>query len=397
MRAIWSDTREVIPDVRVRAEGIHFQKVDTAEDVYGPFMKGLDYPKYHESVLSPEVPNFEARKEKVLHEHRHEQPEVRFCLEGAAVFEVRSTDDRFMHCTVEPGDLLIIPAHRYHRFFLTDTPYIRHLLFSKSRGADGQVVPEYRNGGPKGEAKAAKSRYEEYTRYDELLALLPAPEKRVTPDELLFIVPHLTTALWLEVLLDDVSRAVQLIDEDRVLEAGDLFARAAAVEKLLTAEIEIGEKIPPSEFAEMRYNSYSGNGGDSPGFRRLIGLGDVIRPPLERLWARRGVEPAAILREPAKYYDLHLLLRGIYELDGSVRAWRYMHHRLSERHLGPGSVSRRGRPVGALLEGAQSSLVPELWGAITRFTSTVNDEAERARASGCPFHVAPKEEIHGVR
>jgi len=271
------------------------------------------------------------------------------------------------------------------------------LLFSKARGADGQVVPHYRNGGPKGEAKAAKSRYEEYTRYDELLALLPAREKRVTRDELLFFVAHLTTALWLEALLDDVSRAVALIDEDRVLEAGDLFARAAAVEKLITAELEINEKIPPSEFAEMRHNAYAGSGGDSPGFRRLMSLGDVIRPSLERLWARRGAPPAAVLREPAKHYDLHLLLRGIYELDGWIRSWCYMHHRLSERHLGPGSVSRKGRPVGALLERVQTSIVPELWGEITRFTSAMNDEADRARATGCPFHVAPKEESHGVR
>jgi len=367
MRAIWSDTQEVIPETRVRAEGIHFQKVDTDPEVYRGFMAGLDYPKYHESILHPGVPDYEKRADKVVHEHCHEQPEVRFCLEGAGVFEIRSTDDLWMKCTVEPGDLLIIPARRYHKFYLAENAYIRHLMFSKTRGADGQVVPQYRN-----PTKEPKTRYEEYTRYDELLALLPAADKRISRDHLLFFVPHLTTALWLEVLLEDVSHAVKLIDEGRVLEAGDLLARAAIIEKLLVSELEIGERIPPSEFAELRHKAYAGNGGDSPGFRRLLEVGKTIAPAVERLCARREVDVVTVLREPADHYDLHLLLRAIYELDGWIRTWRYAHFRLAERHLGPEAVSMKGRPVSMLLEGAELRIVPELWSAITDFTNATN-------------------------
>ena len=367
MRAIWSDTQEVIPETRVRAEGIHFQKVDTDPEVYRGFMAGLDYPKYHESILHPGVLDYEKRADKVVHEHCHEQPEVRFCLEGAGVFEIRSTDDLWMKCTVEPGDLLIIPARRYHKFYLAENAYIRHLMFSKTRGADGQVVPQYRN-----PTKEPKTRYEEYTRYDELLALLPAADKRISRDHLLFFVPHLTTALWLEVLLEDVSHAVKLIDEGRVLEAGDLLARAAIIEKLLVSELEIGERIPPSEFAELRHKAYAGNGGDSPGFRRLLEVGKTIAPAVERLCARREVDVVTVLREPADHYDLHLLLRAIYELDGWIRTWRYAHFRLAERHLGPEAVSMKGRPVSMLLEGAELRIVPELWSAITDFTNATN-------------------------
>ncbi|WP_394827932.1 tryptophan 2,3-dioxygenase family protein [Pendulispora albinea] len=368
MRAVWSDTDDVIPETRVRAEGIHFQKVDTVPEIWRPFMEALDYPKFHESTLSPEVPDFEARTQKVIREHCHEQPEVRFCLEGEGVFEIRSTDDRFMKCTVEPGDLLIIPARRYHRFYLTERAYIRHLMFSKVRGADGQVVPQYR--APKD--PIPPTRYEEYTRYAELLALLPPADERIVPDQLLFFVPHLTTALWLEVLLDDVARAVAAMHGDRLAEAGDRVARAVMVEKLLVAQLELSERITPKDFAVLRQKAYAGNGADSPGFRRLLEVGKSLAPAVERICARRGVDIVTVLREPSAHYDVHVLLRSIFELDGWIRTWRYAHFRLAERQLGPEALSKQGRPVAALLEGAEFRIVPELWSAVTKFTEEMS-------------------------
>jgi 1,2-dihydroxy-3-keto-5-methylthiopentene dioxygenase len=46
-----------------------------------------------------------------------------------------------MRVTVEPGDLLVVPKDRHHRFFLTDSKQIRCVrLFQDSAG----WVPHYR-------------------------------------------------------------------------------------------------------------------------------------------------------------------------------------------------------------------------------------------------------------
>lgn len=62
-------------------------------------------------------------------------------LEGAGVFDIRSSDDRWMRVVVEPGDLLVVPARRYHRFELTEARTIRCVrLFQDMSG----WVPHYR-------------------------------------------------------------------------------------------------------------------------------------------------------------------------------------------------------------------------------------------------------------
>ena len=62
-------------------------------------------------------------------------------LEGEGIFDIRSRDDRWMRVKVEEGDLIVVPAKRYHRFELTETKTIRCVrLFQDQSG----WVPVYR-------------------------------------------------------------------------------------------------------------------------------------------------------------------------------------------------------------------------------------------------------------
>lgn len=83
------------------------------------------YVEDDEVALSKETPNLEAICAKFDKEHRHTLDEVRFVVEGEGIFDVRDTSDRWVRIVVEAGDLIIIPANRYHRFFLTDSKKIR--------------------------------------------------------------------------------------------------------------------------------------------------------------------------------------------------------------------------------------------------------------------------------
>lgn len=94
--------------------------------------------------LEPETPGLDELCEKFRGEHLHSDDEVRFVLSGEGVFDLRSADDRWLRVQVGAGDLLVVPAGLYHRFFLTDRRQIRCVRLFKDR--DGWT-PKYRDAG----------------------------------------------------------------------------------------------------------------------------------------------------------------------------------------------------------------------------------------------------------
>ncbi len=60
-------------------------------------------------------------------EHLHEDPEVRFIIDGSGYFDVRSNDDMWFRILVEKGDFIKIPAGLYHRFTIDEHKYIKAL------------------------------------------------------------------------------------------------------------------------------------------------------------------------------------------------------------------------------------------------------------------------------
>ena len=106
------------------------------------------YVDQDEVSLSKETPNLEAICAKFDKEHYHTLDEVRFVVDGEGIFDVRDTNDQWVRIEVGAGDLIIIPANKYHRFYLTATKTIRCVrLFLNNEG----WAPLYR------EAEVAKA------------------------------------------------------------------------------------------------------------------------------------------------------------------------------------------------------------------------------------------------
>jgi 1,2-dihydroxy-3-keto-5-methylthiopentene dioxygenase len=91
--------------------------------------------------LRPDTPDLDALCAKFADEHLHTDDEVRYVLQGEGIFDIRSADDRWMRVTVEQGDLIVVPANRHHRFFLTESRQIRCVRLFKDRGG---WTPVYR-------------------------------------------------------------------------------------------------------------------------------------------------------------------------------------------------------------------------------------------------------------
>jgi 1,2-dihydroxy-3-keto-5-methylthiopentene dioxygenase len=147
VHASWLEGERAPIDARTLSdEGVTYERVSLAleerEAAIEAFAQKHGYVARDEVALGPDTPNLEAICAKFVDEHLHTEDEVRLVLEGEGVFDIRSRDDRWMRVTVTPGDLIVVPRDRHHRFFLTDAKRIRCVrLFQDASG----WVPHYRD------------------------------------------------------------------------------------------------------------------------------------------------------------------------------------------------------------------------------------------------------------
>ena len=143
MRLSWLDSDAAISEDELGRAGVHYERLPLGD--YQGALERLKVARGYVTQdiveLQPSMPNLQAVCDKFKPEHLHRDDEVRFVLEGEGIFDIRTRDDRWMRVEVEAGDLIVVPADLYHRFFLTDRQQIRCVrLFKDAAG----WVPEYR-------------------------------------------------------------------------------------------------------------------------------------------------------------------------------------------------------------------------------------------------------------
>ncbi|NJK32471.1 MAG: cupin domain-containing protein [Deltaproteobacteria bacterium] len=148
MQLTWIEPRSDYPELdleHLRRSGVTYERLVLDADDFQPALDELKaargYVEQDIVELHPQTDNLAALCAKFADEHLHTDDEVRFVLAGAGIFDIRDDADRWMRVTVEPGDLIVVPADRYHRFFLTDAKQIRCVRLFKDRGG---WVPVYR-------------------------------------------------------------------------------------------------------------------------------------------------------------------------------------------------------------------------------------------------------------
>lgn len=143
MRAFTLDDERPLDAAALAAEGIHTETlpVGAHDPAIAALMARGGYVERDEVAMRPATPDLAAIEARFSAEHLHDEDEVRFVLEGEGIFDIRSRDDRWMRIVVRPGDLIVVPKDRHHRFLLTAEKTIRCVrLFQDRKG----WVPHYR-------------------------------------------------------------------------------------------------------------------------------------------------------------------------------------------------------------------------------------------------------------
>ena len=175
--------------------------------------------------------------------------------------------------------------------------------------------------------------YGGYLDLDTLLAAQRPISRPEHHDELLFIIQHQTTELWLKLVLHELESACALIQADELAPALKRVARVKHIQRTLTEQWSVLATLTPSEYAEFR-----GVLGNASGFQswQYRAVEFVLGNKNARMLEVFGSDPHAVatvgraLEEPSLYDQfLRYLARRGYPIPQAVldrdvtQAWTF--------------------------------------------------------------------------
>ncbi|HZV92381.1 MAG TPA: tryptophan 2,3-dioxygenase [Caldimonas sp.] len=265
--------------------------------------------------------------------------------------------------------------------------------------------------GPGG-AKVDFSRDMSYGDYLHLDEVLGAQHRRSgAHDEMLFIIQHQVSELWMKLLLHELGAAIASIAADHLQPAFKMLARVTKIMEQMVHAWDVLATMTPPEYSQMRPSLASSSGFQSWQYRMIeFSLGNKNaamlkahshRPDLLarvraaheapslydeslRLLARRGLPVPAdhverdwsqpyvasdgveqawlvVYRDPAAHWDLYQLGEELTDLEDIFRLWRFRHVTTVERIIGFKRGTGGTAGVSYLRKMLDVVLFPEIW------------------------------------
>jgi tryptophan 2,3-dioxygenase len=175
--------------------------------------------------------------------------------------------------------------------------------------------------------------YSAYLELDELLSIQRPVSQPEHHDELLFIIQHQTTELWIKLMLHELKSACELLRHDDLGTALKRIARVKHIEETMTQQWSVLATLTPTEYSQFR-----GFLGNSSGFQshQYRALEFLLGNKNEKMLSVFDSDPEAqrMLREaleaPSLYDEfLNYLARAGFEVPADVlerdvtKAWTF--------------------------------------------------------------------------
>jgi tryptophan 2,3-dioxygenase len=251
--------------------------------------------------------------------------------------------------------------------------------------------------------------YGDYLKIDQILTA----QQPLSPahDEMLFIIQHQTSELWMKLALYEIGAARQAIAADKTAFATKILARVARIFEQLNSAWDVLRTMTPSEYTRFR-----GDLGQSSGFqswqyrlieyavgnrnlamlkphehrpdliekleaelarpslydevlRRLARLGlpvpgDVLDRDLRQPWQANDAVMAVwatVYRAPETHWEAYELAEKLVDFEDYFRRWRFNHVTTVERVIGFKRGTGGTAGVSYLRRMLEVELFPELW------------------------------------
>lgn len=162
---------------------------------------------------------------------------------------------------------------------------------------------------------AQRMSYGDYLRLDLLLSAQQPQSQPPQHDELLFIIQHQTSELWLKLLVHELRSARDLLRSDDLPPALKRMARVKHIQRVLTDQWSVLATMTPSEYAQIRPFLATSSGFQSAQYREvefLLGNKSADMVEVFRHDAPAQSELAELLRQPSLYDEFlaHLARAG---------------------------------------------------------------------------------------
>ena len=169
--------------------------------------------------------------------------------------------------------------------------------------------------------------YGGYLKLDQVLTAQRPLSDPPHHDELLFIIQHQTSELWIKLLLHELRAAIVLVRRDELEATFKILARVKQIQQQLFNQWAVLETLTPSEYLVFRGVLQSASGFQSHQYRALEFLLGNKQPRLVELFAHEPMSHAeltALLAQPSLYDEFlrYLHRRGLpIPLDRVERDW----------------------------------------------------------------------------
>ena len=258
---------------------------------------------------------------------------------------------------------------------------------------------------------AGKLTYAKYLHLDKVLDAQQPLSEPMHHDEMLFIIQHQTSELWMKLVIHELRAALAFVQRDELDRSFKILARIKQIQSQLFDQWGVLATLTPTEYAQFRdvlgpasgFQSYQyrtiefllGNKDANAlrvfahnaeitaklsadlkvpslydEFLRHLGRRGLPIPPerMERDWSE-AYEPHSelmpvfktIYDSPGDYWDAYEMCEKLVDIDESFALWRFRHMKTVERIIGHKMGTGGSSGVEFLRKAVMIRMFPELW------------------------------------